>query len=339
MCAEKGGIGMVDGTKATEHEPSAPAHEPRVVHEADRQRWVVMLGPDAVGELTYQFSGKRYVLITTHVDEAFRHRGLATTLVARALDDVRRTGRTITVICPFVGDFVARHPEHAELVDATHPGPGASGSGRGPSTRRDRRALPTERGGPGVPSGDDGTADQTATIMVLGAVAYRGPLSPGGVAQTLDEWGTRRWSPISGESIDRQVRALASAGLIEPSDSTNRGEPAYHCTEHGRAELHRRLRVLVNAEEFQPFSLMPLLHFVEALTVDELADGLRRRVLHIDDVLEYESRVIARAPADGPDHRSETVRLDWHRFDADRTWTLGFIGRLYGSTAGDTGRD
>lgn len=337
---------MADGTKSREHDLSALAYEPRVVHEAarvvheaDRQRWTVMLGPDAVGALTYQFTGKRYVLITTHVDEAFRHRGLATTLVARALDDIRRAGKTFTVICPFVGDFVARHPEYADLVDAIHPGPGASGSGQGQSTQGDRRAGPTAPDGTGVPSGDDATTEQTATIMVLGAVAYRGPLSPDGVTQTLDEWGTHRWSVIPKEAIDRQIRAFASAGLIEPSDSTHRGEAAYRCTKNGRAELRRQLRLLVYAEEFQPFNLVPLLHFVEALSVDELADGLRRRVLHIDDVLEYESRVIAHAPADGPDHRSETVRLDWHRFDADRTWTLGFIGRLYGSAAGDTGRE
>lgn len=270
--------------------------------------------------------------MSTFVADAYRHRGLASRLVARALDDIRPTGKKITVICPFVGDFIIRHPDYADLIDPVHPGVGATGS-------PDRAAVDGEqdaaaRGGAAVHSdGESSVSERTARIMVLGAVAYRGPLSRPDMAKVFDEWTVGRWAMIPAAAIDRQARSLTAAGLIRVSDSAHPEGAEYHCTEAGRTELRRLLLELLNAEDFEPFNLMPLLHFITSLRVAELADGLRRRILYIDEVLAYESAVIADAPADGPDHPTEIVRLNWHRYDADRTWSLGFIGRLYGSAA------
>ena len=37
-------------------------------------------------------------------------------LVRGALDDVRRKGMTVGPQCPFVANFIAEHPEYADLV-------------------------------------------------------------------------------------------------------------------------------------------------------------------------------------------------------------------------------
>src|SRR5690606_29309407 len=129
-------------------------------------------------------AGGRYVLISTHVDDAYRHRGLAGALVRRAMDDIARTGRKITVICPFVGDVITQHPKYFDLVDPVHPGSGITGTpGRTPERSEPPSPVPAT-----VTRREDAVGERTARIMVLGAVAYRGPLTVAGIAQVLTEW-------------------------------------------------------------------------------------------------------------------------------------------------------
>lgn len=332
--------------EASDREPNAGADQtmqPRVVHEEDRRRWILVLGDEQIGTLTYQLAGGRFVLISTHVVEAHRHRGLASLMVGRALDDIRAAGRKLTIICPFVGDYIANHPDYADLVDAVHPGSGASGSNAAASNASNAATAPAaatpahDAATPASSAADPSSAAGTTTdrILVLGAVAYRGPLSAEGVASVLDDWGIGRWTSISAEAIDVQLRSLAAAELIRPDESA---PVEYHCTEEGRTELRRLLLDLLNAEDFVPFNLMPLLHFVTTLGVAELADGVRRRVLRIDEILAHERDVIAHTTAGAPEFPAELARLNWHRFDADREWSLGFIARLYGATTADTPR-
>ena len=41
---------------------------------------------------------------------SFQHRDIATELIRRVLDDVRATGKTITILCPIVRAFIDRYP-------------------------------------------------------------------------------------------------------------------------------------------------------------------------------------------------------------------------------------
>ncbi|MHA6694854.1 GNAT family N-acetyltransferase [Homoserinimonas sp. A520] len=96
-----------------------------VINDAERGRWIATLGADAIAELPYRFVGGRVVLLTTWVDPAYRHNRVATELVARVLDEIRESGRKITIICPVVGEFINRNPEYLDLIDKVHPGSGA----------------------------------------------------------------------------------------------------------------------------------------------------------------------------------------------------------------------
>ena len=96
-----------------------------VINDTERGRWIAALGAEAIGELTYRFVGGRVVLLATWVSHAYRHQGVATELVARVLDEIRESGKKITVICPLVGEFIARNPEYLGLIDRVHPGSGA----------------------------------------------------------------------------------------------------------------------------------------------------------------------------------------------------------------------
>lgn len=96
-----------------------------VINDAELGRWIAVLGADAIGELSYRFVGGRVVLLTTWVDPAARHNRVAQELIARALDEIRESGKKITIFCPVVGAFIARHPEYLDLIDEAHPGSGA----------------------------------------------------------------------------------------------------------------------------------------------------------------------------------------------------------------------
>lgn len=96
-----------------------------VINDAERGRWIATLGADAIAELSYRFVGGRVVLLTTWVEPAARHNRVATELIAHVLDEVRESGKKITIICPVVGEFIARHPEYLDLIDKVHPGSGA----------------------------------------------------------------------------------------------------------------------------------------------------------------------------------------------------------------------
>lgn len=96
-----------------------------VVNDPERGRWIAALGAEAIGELTYRFVGGRVVLLSTWVNHAYRNRRVATELIASVLDEIRGTGKKITIICPVVGEFIARNPQYRDLIDDVHPGAGA----------------------------------------------------------------------------------------------------------------------------------------------------------------------------------------------------------------------
>ncbi|TDC39761.1 N-acetyltransferase [Micromonospora sp. 15K316] len=115
-------IAAVNTTSLSEVESS---WEFDVINDAERGRWVAALGAEAIAELSYRFVGGRVVLLTTWVDPAYRRHRVATELIARVLNEIRESGKKITVICPVVGRFIARNPEYLDLIDKVHPGVGA----------------------------------------------------------------------------------------------------------------------------------------------------------------------------------------------------------------------
>jgi predicted GNAT family acetyltransferase len=95
----------------------AAGPEPTVVHDEGRDRYLLRIGEDEVGHLTYRRDGSRVVMEHTVVDPDRREKGLGGRLVQGALDDVRTRGLRVVPQCPFVSVFLARHDEYADLVD------------------------------------------------------------------------------------------------------------------------------------------------------------------------------------------------------------------------------
>jgi len=124
-----------------------------VFNDAEHGRWIASLGADAIAtlgadaiaELPYRFVGGRIVLLSTWVNHAYRNHRVATELVSRVLDEIRESGKKITIICPVVGEFIARNPEYVDLIDKVHPGSGAYAKHEPVGVQEDEQLTAFER--------------------------------------------------------------------------------------------------------------------------------------------------------------------------------------------------
>ena len=68
------------------------------------------------GVAEYRRQGDTVVFTHTEVDDAFEGRGVGSALVRAALDQVREAGSPVVARCPFVAEYIDRHPEYQELL-------------------------------------------------------------------------------------------------------------------------------------------------------------------------------------------------------------------------------
>ncbi|MFS0701595.1 benzoate/H(+) symporter BenE family transporter [Cellulomonas sp. 179-A 4D5 NHS] len=69
-----------------------------------------------VGLVGYQRRGGALVLTHTEVEDAAAGHGVGSSLARFALDQARSEGVPVVPLCPFVREYVERHPEYADLV-------------------------------------------------------------------------------------------------------------------------------------------------------------------------------------------------------------------------------
>jgi len=79
-------------------------------------RYELVSDDRVVAVADYVVQGDTLVLPHTEVEVELRGRGLGAVLVKGALDDVRRSGRTVVPACWFVAEFIDRNPEYNDLV-------------------------------------------------------------------------------------------------------------------------------------------------------------------------------------------------------------------------------
>ena len=88
-----------------------------MVHVPEAERYEIHVDGRVAGFTEAHPRGDDLVLMPhTEVDDAYEGHGLASTLVAGALDDIRRRGLRIVVTCPYIRRFLRKHPEFRDLV-------------------------------------------------------------------------------------------------------------------------------------------------------------------------------------------------------------------------------
>ncbi|SNQ46373.1 putative MobA-like protein [Frankia canadensis] len=88
-----------------------------VIDNPDRHRYEART-PDGevAGFVQYQRRPDRIVLVHTEVRPEFEGQGVASTLAAGTLDDVRAHGLAVVPQCPYIRAYIERHPAYADLL-------------------------------------------------------------------------------------------------------------------------------------------------------------------------------------------------------------------------------
>ncbi len=90
---------------------------PVITQGPQSSRFEAHIGDDLAGFAAYELSPGLITFTHTEVDPKFEGRGVGSTLVRGALDQVRAEGNLkVRAVCPFVGEWIRRHPDYADLV-------------------------------------------------------------------------------------------------------------------------------------------------------------------------------------------------------------------------------
>jgi uncharacterized protein len=93
--------------------------ELELVNDAAARRYRLLRGTEEVGFIEYDPIGEHSILIKhTEVPTQHEGKGYGSELVRRVLDDVRSQGKTVVPICPYALNFVRRHREYIDVVQA-----------------------------------------------------------------------------------------------------------------------------------------------------------------------------------------------------------------------------
>jgi predicted GNAT family acetyltransferase len=79
-------------------------------------RYELAIDDELVGIAEYHLVGEVVVFPHTEIERSRRGQGLGAQLVQHALDDVRANKRRAKAECWYVADFIAEHPEYADLA-------------------------------------------------------------------------------------------------------------------------------------------------------------------------------------------------------------------------------
>jgi hypothetical protein len=75
-------------------------------------------GIDAEAELTYSRTGPKLIIADhTEVPDVFRGQGIGRLLATRMVEDARKEGVKIFVLCPFVNAERRKHPDWADVFE------------------------------------------------------------------------------------------------------------------------------------------------------------------------------------------------------------------------------
>ena len=77
-----------------------------------------------LAELSYRLRGDRLVLLHAGTPAQIEGRGIASALMAAAIDRAQREGLTVVPLCPFARHWLKRNPEAASRVNVDLGQPG-----------------------------------------------------------------------------------------------------------------------------------------------------------------------------------------------------------------------
>lgn len=95
--------------------------ELRILDVPGDSRVEARLGDALVGFVGYRVADGRMTLLHTQVMSDQEGRGIGTRLASGAIDVARERGLAVSVRCPFIIAWLARHPDAAEGIEVVEP--------------------------------------------------------------------------------------------------------------------------------------------------------------------------------------------------------------------------
>jgi len=89
-----------------------------IVDNRQAGRFELHIDGEVAGSLAYERTGDVVTLTDLTTDLRRAGQGLGLVLVRKVLDTVSAEGRSVLPECPFVRDFIHRHPVYLDLVPA-----------------------------------------------------------------------------------------------------------------------------------------------------------------------------------------------------------------------------
>jgi uncharacterized protein len=87
-----------------------------VVDNPGKFRYEIYAGDELAGFVTYQLGSDVIAFLHTQVEPQFEGKGFASHLARAVLDDARKRGLSVLPYCPYVSEWIQRHPDYADLV-------------------------------------------------------------------------------------------------------------------------------------------------------------------------------------------------------------------------------
>ena len=88
----------------------------QVLRDDARNRYELIIDGRVVGIADFAIAGSAMVLPHTEIDPDRRGQGLGAVLVKGVLDDARARGIDVVPTCWYVREYIAQHPEEADLL-------------------------------------------------------------------------------------------------------------------------------------------------------------------------------------------------------------------------------
>jgi len=79
-------------------------------------RYEAHIDGEVVGVVEYELTEDLMILIHTEVDQTYQDQGIGGVLARWTLDDARRRGLKVRVVCPYMRGWLERHPNYADMV-------------------------------------------------------------------------------------------------------------------------------------------------------------------------------------------------------------------------------
>jgi len=94
--------------------------EIKVTDHPEESRYEAYVDGELAGFAKYRRRPDAVEFVRTEVAEGYAGKGVGTALAKGALDAVQESGEKIIPTCPFIAEYVARHPEYQNMVIERH---------------------------------------------------------------------------------------------------------------------------------------------------------------------------------------------------------------------------